>query len=83
MTTTMPRRPKCSASFVQRRPAICPGRSAFDAVERVEHHVEVLGRGRHVLDDVVVEGDEADAVALLVHEVGEARGQELARSRAW
>ena len=71
----MPRRPKCSASFRSggpRRPAASPG-----AIERVQHDVEVLGRRRHVLDDVLVEGDEADAIALLVDQVGQARGQRL------
>jgi hypothetical protein len=35
----------------------------------------VLRRHRHVVDDVVVEGDDADAVALLVGEVGQAGRQ--------
>ena len=42
------------------------------SIDRVQHHVEVLGRGRDVVDHVVVEGYQADAIALLVNEIGQA-----------
>ena len=42
----------------------------------MQHGVHVLGRRRHVLDDLAVERDEADAVALVVHQVGQARGED-------
>ena len=47
------------------------------AIERVQDALEVLRRRRNVRDDVVVEGDAADAVALLLREVGEARAEIL------
>ena len=37
----------------------------------------MLGRWRHVLDDVVVEGKKADAIALAVHEIGQAAREYL------
>jgi hypothetical protein len=36
-----------------------------------------------VLDDLGVEGNEADTIALMVHQVRQARGEDLWRSRAW
>jgi hypothetical protein len=50
-------------------------RGPVDAVERVQQDRQVLGRGRHEVDDVLVEGHEAHAVPLLAREVGEARHQ--------
>jgi hypothetical protein len=45
------------------------------AIERVEQHVEMFCRRRHVRDDLAVEGDDADAVPLPVREVRQARGE--------
>ena len=56
---------------------------AIGALEGVEQDRQVLGGGRHEVDHVLVEGDEADAVALLPGEVGEAGRPGTARSRAW
>ena len=70
----MPRRLKCSAILLSGA-ARLPGALGLRAIERVQHHVEVLRRRRHVRDDVVVEGDDADAVALPLREVGEARAE--------
>ena len=75
MTTSTPRRPKCSASLCSgslRR----PGRSRLQPIEHVQHGVHVLGRRRHVLDDLAVEGAEADPVALVVDQVGQAGGDD-------
>ena len=74
----MPRRLKCSAILFSGA-ARLPGPLGLRAVERVQHHVEVLRRRRHVRDDVVVEGDDADAVALALREVGEAGADEASR----
>ena len=63
--------------LVQRR-AQAARTGRLQAIEHVQHDVHVLGRGRHVLDDVVVERDEPDAVALAVHQIGQAAGQHLA-----
>ena len=52
-----------------------PARCRRRAGERVQHVRQVLGRRRDDLDDVLVEGDEPDAVALLVREVREAGGE--------
>ena len=57
--------------LVQRRAQVA-GPLGLRPIQRVQHHVEVLRRRRHVRDDVVVEGDDADAVALAVREIGEA-----------
>ena len=49
------------------------GTLGLGAIEGMEHDVEVLRRCRHVGDDVLVEGEDADAVALPLRQVGEAR----------
>ena len=48
-------------------------RGVLDAVERVQHEPQMLGRRRHVVDDVVVDRRHADAVALQTREVRETR----------
>ena len=53
------------------------------AIERVQHAIEVLRRRRDVRHDVVVERDAADAVALLLREIGQARARDTCRIRAW
>ena len=63
--------------LVQRR-AQAPGVRRLQPVEHVEHDVHVLGRRRHVLDDVAVERHQADAIALPVDQVGQATGEHLA-----
>src|SRR5436190_10632583 len=60
----------------RRRQSSGPGR--LQPIEDVERRLHVLGRRRHVLHDVVVEGGEADAVPLAVHHVGEAGGEDPA-----
>ena len=67
-----------SVSRAQRRRRARPGRPSADPVERVEAELEMPRRRRHVLDDLRVEGDQAHAVALLVREVQQRRGQEAA-----
>ena len=57
--------------LAQRRPEAA-GAPGLHAIERVQHDVDVLGRRRHVIDDLLVEGHEADAIALLAHQVGQA-----------
>jgi len=57
--------------LVERRAQVA-GPLGLGAVERVQHHVEVLGRSRHVRDDVLVEGEDTDAIALLVRQIREA-----------
>ena len=69
-------RPKCSAILCS-GPLRLPGLRRLQAVEHVQHGFHVLRRRRHVLDDVIVEGDEADAVALPVDEIRQAAGQHL------
>jgi hypothetical protein len=46
------------------------------SIERVQQHVEVLGRRRHVRNDVLVERDDADTIPLAVREIGQRRRQE-------
>ena len=74
-------RRRCRGGRSARRASAAAARDGPGArprpIQRVQHDVEVLGRRRHVLDDVFVERDEADAVALLVHEIGQAGGQRL------
>ncbi len=41
----------------------------------MQHHRQVLGRGRDEVDDILVEGGEADPVALAMGEVGQAGGE--------
>ena len=57
-----------------RQELACPHRHQF--VERVQHHFHVLGRGRHMFTDVVVERHQAHAIALPVHEVGQTPGED-------
>ncbi len=47
----------------------------LDALDRVEDQLEVFGRRRHEVDDVMVDGHNADAVALLAREVAQTRRQ--------
>ena len=54
------------------------GPARLHPVEGVEGDLEVLGRRRHPLDDVVVEGHDAHPVALLHAEIAEAGGEEPA-----
>ena len=51
-------------------------RARLQPVHDVQHRVHVLGRRRHELDHVVVEGGEADAITLVVHQVGQAGGDD-------
>jgi len=46
------------------------------AVERVQHHIEVFGRGRHVRHDLFIECDDPDAVALTIGHVPHTRREE-------
>ncbi len=57
------------------RPAQVAGAFRLRPIQRVQDDVEMLGRHRHVTDDVLVERDEAHAVALAVRQIGEARRQ--------
>ena len=64
---------------LKRLTASIPGMTIyFQPVQDVQHDVHVLGGGRDVLDDVAVESHEADAVALPVHQVRQAGGQDAA-----
>ena len=53
-----------------------PGLRRLQPIEDVQRRLHVLGRRRHVFDDVVVERGEADAVALAVDQVGQAAGED-------
>ncbi len=67
--------PEVLRQFVQ-RPFQVPGAPGLQAIQHVQHRLHVLGGRRHVLDDGVVKGDEPDAVALMVHEVGQTRRED-------
>ena len=54
------------------------GLRRLQPIEDVQRGLHVLRRRRHVLDDVVVEGGEPDAVALPVDHVGQAGGEDAA-----
>ena len=75
MSARIPRRPKCSASL-WRGALRLPGLPGLQPVHHVDHRVHVLGRRRHELHDVVVERRKAHAVALVVHQVGQARAED-------
>jgi hypothetical protein len=63
---------------VQRLTHLAARTPGLQPIQHVQHRVHVLGGRRHVLDDLAVERDEPDAVALVMHEVGQA-GREDAR----
>ena len=72
----MLRRLKCSAIFVEHREQP-PGPLGLRPIQGVQQHVEVLRRRRHVRQHLLIERDDADAVALAMREVRQAGREEL------